>query len=106
MSCLPTGGESIYGRPFEDEFHSRLRFTRRGLVAMASSGPNTNRSQFFVTFGRTDELDRKHTIFGKVGTAAHAFSLPAILTDSVGRQRRASTAPRRVTRLPAPPCTT
>jgi len=64
--ALYAGGDSIYGRPFEDEFHSRLRFTRRGLVAMASSGPNTNRSQFFITFDGTPELDRKHTIFGKV----------------------------------------
>ena len=65
-SLLVAGGESIFGQPFEDEFHSRLRFTRRGLVAMASSGPNSNRSQFFITFDRCDELTRKHTIFGKV----------------------------------------
>uniref|UniRef100_A0A667XAZ6 Spliceosome-associated protein CWC27 homolog n=1 Tax=Myripristis murdjan TaxID=586833 RepID=A0A667XAZ6_9TELE len=61
-----TGGESIYGRPFKDEFHSRLRFNRRGLVAMANSGPHDNGSQFFFTLGRADELNNKHTIFGKI----------------------------------------
>ncbi|XP_053738042.1 spliceosome-associated protein CWC27 homolog [Synchiropus splendidus] len=60
------GGESIYGQPFKDEFHSRLRFIRRGLVAMANSGPHDNGSQFFFTLGRADELNNKHTIFGKV----------------------------------------
>jgi peptidyl-prolyl cis-trans isomerase SDCCAG10 len=44
------GGESIYGGPFKDEFHSRLKFAHRGLVAMANSGiPNDNQSQFFIT---------------------------------------------------------
>ncbi|GAB0091679.1 CWC27 [Sergentomyia squamirostris] len=61
-----TGGESIYGAPFRDEFHSRLRFSRRGLVAMANSGVNDNGSQFFFTLGATPELQNKHTIFGKV----------------------------------------
>ncbi|XP_054613872.1 spliceosome-associated protein CWC27 homolog isoform X2 [Dunckerocampus dactyliophorus] len=61
-----TGGESIYGRTFKDEFHSRLRFNRRGLVAMANAGPHDNGSQFFFTLGRADELNNKHTIFGKV----------------------------------------
>uniref|UniRef100_A0AC11EIK7 CWC27 spliceosome associated cyclophilin n=1 Tax=Ovis aries TaxID=9940 RepID=A0AC11EIK7_SHEEP len=61
-----TGGESIYGVPFKDEFHSRLRFNRRGLVAMANAGPHDNGSQFFFTLGRADELNNKHTIFGKV----------------------------------------
>eukprot|EP01100_Stratorugosa_tubuloviscum_P008424 TRINITY_DN3516_c0_g2_i1.p1 TRINITY_DN3516_c0_g2~~TRINITY_DN3516_c0_g2_i1.p1 ORF type:complete len:464 (-),score=196.36 TRINITY_DN3516_c0_g2_i1:70-1461(-) len=60
------GGESIYNAPFADEFHSRLRFTHRGIVAMASSGPNKNLSQFFITLVRADILDKKHTIFGKV----------------------------------------
>ncbi|XP_037548480.1 spliceosome-associated protein CWC27 homolog [Nematolebias whitei] len=60
------GGESIYGRPFKDEFHSRLRFIRRGLVAMANAGTHDNGSQFFFTLGRADELNNKHTIFGKV----------------------------------------
>lgn len=50
----------------QDEFHSRLRFNRRGLVAMANAGPHDNGSQFFFTLGRADELNNKHTIFGKV----------------------------------------
>ncbi|MFT7815695.1 peptidyl-prolyl cis-trans isomerase CWC27 homolog [Arapaima gigas] len=61
-----TGGESVYGRPFKDEFHTRLRFNRRGLVAMANAGAHDNGSQFFFTLGRADELNNKHTIFGKV----------------------------------------
>ncbi|XP_029208957.2 spliceosome-associated protein CWC27 homolog [Acropora millepora] len=60
------GGESIYGQAFKDEFHQRLRFVRRGLVAMANAGPNDNQSQFFFTLGATPELNGKHTIFGKV----------------------------------------
>ncbi|CAH1774256.1 unnamed protein product [Owenia fusiformis] len=61
------GGESVYGKPFRDEFHSRLRFVRRGLVAMANAGQHDNASQFFFTLGATPELNNKHTIFGKVG---------------------------------------
>ncbi len=60
------GGESIYGHPFKDEFHQRLRFSRRGLVAMANAGKDDNASQFFFTLGPCTELQKKHTIFGKV----------------------------------------
>lgn len=62
------GGESVYdGRPFKDEFHSRLRFIHRGILAMANEGkPNTNGSQFFITLGECPWLQKKHTIFGKV----------------------------------------
>ncbi|XP_057657819.1 spliceosome-associated protein CWC27 homolog [Diorhabda carinulata] len=61
-----TGGESIYGAPFKDEFHQRIKFTRRGLLAMANAGKDDNGSQFFFTLGPTPELQNKHTIFGKV----------------------------------------
>ncbi|XP_031283765.1 peptidyl-prolyl cis-trans isomerase CYP57 [Pistacia vera] len=62
-----TGGESIYGGPFADEFHSRLRFNHRGLVACANAGtPHSNGSQFFISLDRCDWLDKKNTIFGKV----------------------------------------
>jgi len=61
-----TGGESVYGEPFKDEFHQRLRFVRRGLLAMANAGKDDNGSQFFFTLASTPELQNKHTIFGKV----------------------------------------
>ena len=60
------GGESIWSKPFKDEIHSRLRFVRRGLLAMANSGKDDNGSQFFFTLAPTRELQNKHTIFGKV----------------------------------------
>ncbi|KIW09391.1 uncharacterized protein PV09_00285 [Verruconis gallopava] len=63
-----SGGESSYedGKPFQDEFHSRLRFNRRGLLGMANSGKNDNTSQFFLTLGETPELQGKNTMFGRV----------------------------------------
>lgn len=61
------GGESVYGEPFRDEPHTRLRFVRRGLLAMANNGEkNTNTCQFFFTLAATPDLEGKHTIFGKV----------------------------------------
>ncbi|XP_021344931.1 peptidyl-prolyl cis-trans isomerase CWC27 homolog, partial [Mizuhopecten yessoensis] len=81
------GGESIYGAPFKDEFHSRLRFVRRGLVAMANAGPNDNGSQFFFTMASTPELQNKHTIFGKVGgdTIYNVIRLQDVDIDSNDR---------------------
>lgn len=62
-----TGGESIYGSVFADEYHSRLRFNHRGLVACANAGrPHSNGSQFFISLEKCDWLDKKNTIFGKV----------------------------------------
>merc|ERR1740130_1120994 len=49
-----------------DEFNGRLRFIHRGLLGMASNGPHTNGSQFFVTLSNCEWLDKKHTIFGKI----------------------------------------
>lgn len=89
-----TGGESIWGHPFEDEL-SRELFNIRGALSMANSGPNTNGSQFFIVQnknmpkryikqmepagypkeiihaykqGRTPWLDGRHTVFGQVIT--------------------------------------
>lgn len=60
------GGESIWGKPFEDECTPELRFNKKGLLAMANAGPNTNGSQFFITTALTPWLDGRHTIFGEV----------------------------------------
>src|SRR6266571_5203670 len=60
------GGESIYGKKFEDEISPNLKFDRAGLLAMANAGPNTNGSQFFITLVPTQYLNGRHTIFGEV----------------------------------------
>ncbi|MGI6050491.1 MAG: peptidylprolyl isomerase [Acetivibrionales bacterium] len=86
------GGESIWGKPFEDEFSNELRHFR-GALSMANAGPNTNGSQFFIVQnkniyepyiqimeqydfpediienykqGGVPELDGQHTVFGQV----------------------------------------
>ncbi|OCK84130.1 peptidyl-prolyl cis-trans isomerase cypE [Lepidopterella palustris CBS 459.81] len=59
-----TGGESIWGKEFEDEF-STLKHDKPYTVSMANAGPNTNGSQFFITTERTPWLDNIHTIFGR-----------------------------------------
>lgn len=60
------GGSSIWGKPFADEFNQTVKFDRKGLLAMANAGPNTNGSQFFITTALTPWLNQRHTIFGEV----------------------------------------
>ncbi|KAL7926590.1 cyclophilin-like domain-containing protein [Trichoderma austrokoningii] len=55
------------GINFRDEFHSRLKINRRGILAMANEGkPDTNGSQFFFTLDKAEELNGKNTMFGRV----------------------------------------
>ena len=63
----PTGtGSGGPGYQFEDEIDPSLTFDRPGLLAMANAGPNTNGSQFFITYDATPHLNGLHTIFGEV----------------------------------------
>ena len=60
------GGESIWKKPFVDEFKPGYTFDKPGVLAMANKGPNTNGSQFFITTAPARWLNGYYTIFGHV----------------------------------------
>jgi peptidylprolyl isomerase len=76
------GGESVWGKPFEDEVKPDVLFNRPGLLAMANAGPGTNGSQFFITTVPTPWLSGKHTIFGEVVSGLEAVkAIEGVQTD-------------------------
>lgn len=83
-----TGGESIWGGSFKDELKPNLKHSGRGVLSMANSGPNTNKSQFFITFRSAQHLDGKHTVFGRVvGGIAILDKIERIETDKKDRPK-------------------
>jgi len=77
------GGESIWGKPFQDEVTPKVTFDRAGILAMANAGPSTNGSQFFITTVPTPWLNMHHTIFGEVSSGYEVVT--AIEQAAVGR---------------------
>nr|WP_234969389.1 peptidylprolyl isomerase [Bacillus mediterraneensis] len=109
-----TGGTSIYGKPFEDQFSKNL-FHLRGALSMANAGPDTNGSQFFIVpngdfdsnakkmmkkypekiqnayeeKGGTPSLDFKHTVFGQVTEGMDVVdSIASVSVDEDDKPKR------------------
>lgn len=76
------GGESIFGMKFEDE-NFKIQHLNAGDLSMANSGPNSNGSQFFITFTKTEHLDNKHVVFGRLKSGLDTLKK----IEAVGTQR-------------------
>jgi len=83
--CPQGSGRGNPGYRFAGEFDSTVKHTRGGLLSMANSGPNTDGSQFFITFKTTPWLDGKHTIFGKVRAGEPTLKAIEKLGSGAGR---------------------
>ena len=80
------GGQSIWGGTFSDEFHPDNAHDARGVLSMANKGPDSNRSQFFFTFGPQPHLNDKYSVFGHLVDGFE--TLDALEKLPVGKKHR------------------
>lgn len=85
------GGESYWGTPFRDEHDLKgaAKHDSRGILAMANKGAGTNGSQFYITFKPCPNLDKKHTVFGKLVGGENVLDLLENLPVKPGTERPA-----------------
>ena len=81
-----SGGESIYGKFFDDE-NFELKHDRVGVLSMANAGPNTNQSQFFFALQPCEWLDGKNTVFGYVSSGLEVLREIEEVGSAQGRTR-------------------
>lgn len=82
------------GYTLPDELDATLRHDRPGILAMASRGPNSAGSQFFITAAELPELDDHHSVFGACEPVATVVALTRVPTDDTERPLKPPTLDR------------
>jgi len=76
-----TGGPIGPGFPYKSEVVKTLKFDGPGRLAMANAGPNTNRSQFFITEAPQSSLNGGYTIWGQCGNVDVVKAIARVKRD-------------------------
>ena len=84
---MALGGKSIDGEKFDDK-NFILKYTGPGILSMANAGPNTNGSQFFICTAKTEWLDGKYVVFGKMKEGMNIVEFVQCFGSSNGKTNK------------------